>query len=107
MACKFEMVIKKYFDIYHKKCIQLKGDNKITVISKLFQAVNLIEKKNFMALFLSPPEWPKKAAALEKLDRRLRKRFTEYFRAWSKHSQVIKSCNHIKDECKKRYLTNI
>jgi hypothetical protein len=20
MACKFEMVIKKYFDIYHKKC---------------------------------------------------------------------------------------
>jgi hypothetical protein len=35
---------------------------------------------------MSPPEWPKKASALEKLDRRLKKRFTGYFRAWLKHS---------------------
>lgn len=56
---------------------------------------------------MSPPEWPKKAAAIEKLDKRLNKRFTEYFRAWLKHSQVIKCCNNIKDECKKRYLTNV
>jgi len=104
MACKYEMVIRKYFIRYYKNVELRKQDDQINIVSKVFEKINETSKNNLSTVFLAPPEWPKKIVQLQKMNEKVKKRVSEYLRVWQKNSDALKFLFKIAAEKKKRCL---
>lgn len=46
MACKFEMLARKFFQKYHKNVVALKLEQKIQIVSKMFENMRRKTKEN-------------------------------------------------------------
>lgn len=46
MACKFEMVARKFFQKYHKNVVALKQEQKIQMVSRIFENIRGKAKDN-------------------------------------------------------------
>lgn len=104
MACKYEMVLKRYFHTYHHNAAIQKEDAKLVGVAKLFETMNQREKSNYDIIYEAPAVWPKKEAHFIKLNEHLRKRFLHFLQSWRKNAKALKYFNEIKDEKKKRCL---
>jgi len=104
MACKYEMVIRKYFIKYYKNVELRKQDDQINIVSKVFEKINETNKNNLSTVFLALQEWPKKIVQLQKMNEKVKKRVSEYLRVWQKNSDALKFLFKIAAEKKKRCL---
>lgn len=97
MANKFEMVVRKYFLRYYKNISLKKQDDQIYSVTHFFEELKTKTIDNFKPIYLSPPEWPKKALHFSKLNDRVKKRLQDYFTIWHKSANALKYFQHIKN----------
>lgn len=107
MASKFETILRKYFQRYHRQAIALKKENQMEMVGKIFENIRAKAKENMGVMMEAPAEWPRKARKLNLLNDYLRKRLANFMQVWQKNANAISYCNKIVDEKKIRVLENL